>query len=163
MEDQDRALWNRGMIEEGLALIDKAIRHARPGPYQVQAAVSALHARASTPAETDWPQIELLYATLEKLQPSPVVTLNRAVALSKVQGPAAALALIEPLAGKLAGYFYFYGVKGALLKDLGRVAEARDTYNRAIALANSAAEAAHIRLQLDRLMSDAAPAQRPCG
>ncbi len=163
MEDQDRALWNRGMIEEGLALIDKAMRHARPGPYQVQAAIAALHARAATPGKTDWPQIELLYATLERLQPSPVVTLNRAVALSKVQGPAAALALIEPLAGKLSGYFYFHGVKGALLKDLGRLEEARDTYNRAIALANSPAEAAHIRLQLDRLMSGGAPAQRPCG
>jgi len=123
MEDQDRTLWKRGLIDEGLALIDKAVRHARPGPYQVQAAIAALHARAATPAATDWPQIELLYATLEQLQPSPVVTLNRAVALSKVQGPAAALALIEPLAGKLSGYFYFYGVKGALLKDLGRLDE----------------------------------------
>ena len=163
MEDQDRALWNRGMIEEGLALIDKAMRHARPGPYQVQAAIAALHAHAAIPGETDWPQIELLYATLERLQPSPVVTLNRAVALAKVQGPAAALALIEPLAVKLAGYFYFHGVRGALLKDLGRLEEARDTYNRAIALANSAAEAAHIRLQLDRLMSGGTPVQRPCG
>jgi RNA polymerase sigma-70 factor (ECF subfamily) len=154
MEDQDRRLWNRTMIDEGLALIDKAVRHVQTGPYQVQAAIAALHVRAATPEETDWPQIELLYATLEKLQPSPVVTLNRAVALAKVQGPAAALALIEPLAGKLSGYFYFFGVKGALLRDLGKVEEARDTYNRAIALANSAAEAAHIRLQLDRLMSD---------
>src|SRR6266436_1059560 len=154
MEDQDRSLWNRTMIDEGLALIDKAMRHAQTGPYQVQAAIAALHVRAATSEETDWPQIELLYETLEKLQPSPVVTLNRAVALAKVQGPAAALALIEPLAGKLSGYFYFYGVKGALLRDLGKIEEARDTYNRAIALANSAAEAAHIRLQLDRLMSD---------
>jgi len=154
MEDQDRSLWNRTMIDEGLALIDKAMRHVQPGPYQVQAAIAALHVRAATPEETDWPQIELLYATLERLQPSPVVTLNRAVALAKVQGPAAALALIEPLAGKLSGYFYFFGVKGALLRDLGKIEEARDTYNRAIALANSAAEAAHIRLQLDRLMSD---------
>jgi RNA polymerase sigma-70 factor, ECF subfamily len=154
LEDQDRHRWNRTMIDEGLALIDKAMRHVQPGPYQVQAAIAALHVRAATPEETDWQQIELLYATLEKLQPSPVVTLNHAVALAKVQGPAAALALIEPLAGKLSGYFYFFGVKGALLRDLGKVEEARDTYNRAIALANSAAEAAHIRLQLDRLMSD---------
>jgi RNA polymerase sigma-70 factor (ECF subfamily) len=129
----------------------------------VQAAIAALHVRAATPGETDWPQIELLYATLERLQPSPVVTLNRAVALAKVQGPAAALALIEPLAGKLSGYFYYHGVKGALLRDLGYVEHARDTYNRAIALANTAAEAAHIRLQLDRLMSDGAPPKRPCG
>jgi RNA polymerase sigma-70 factor, ECF subfamily len=162
MEDQDRNLWNRSMIDEGLALIDKAMRHAQPGPYQVQAAIAALHVRAATPAQTDWPQIERLYATLERLQPSPVVTLNRAVALSKVQGPAAALALIEPLADKLSGYFYYHGVKGALLRDLGDVEHARDTYNRAIALANTAAEAAHIRLQLDRLMSDDARPKRPC-
>src|SRR5207344_2536336 len=125
--------------------IDKALRHAHTGPYQVQAAIAALHARAPSFSATDWPQIELLYATLEKLQPSPVVTLNRAVALAKVQGAAAALDLIEPLAGKLAGYFYFHGVKGALLRDLGRAEQARETYNRAIALANTAAEAAHIR------------------
>jgi RNA polymerase sigma-70 factor (ECF subfamily) len=162
LEDQDRSLWNRTMIDEGLALIDKALRHAHTGPYQVQAAIAALHARAPSFSETDWPQIELLYATLEKLQPSPVVTLNRAVALAKVQGAAAALDLIEPLAGKLAGYFYFHGVKGALLRDLGRLEQARETYNRAIALANTAAEAAHIRSQLDRLMSDPAPTERPC-
>jgi RNA polymerase sigma-70 factor (ECF subfamily) len=160
MEDQDRGLWNRTMIGEGLALIDKAIRHAQPGPYQVQAAIAALHARAATPDETDWPQIELLYATLERLQPSPIVTLNRAVAVSKVQGPAAALTLLEPLAAKLSGYFYFHGVRGALLAELGRVEEARDAYNRAIALANTMPEAAHIRRQLDRLMSDRADSNR---
>jgi RNA polymerase sigma-70 factor (ECF subfamily) len=162
MEDQDRSLWNRTMINEGLALIDKAMRHARTGPYQVQAAIAALHARAPTFRETDWRQIELLYATLEKLQPSPVVTLNRAVALAKVQGAAAALDLIEPLSNELAGYFYFHGVKGALLRDLGRDDQARETYNRAIALANTAGEAAHIRSQLDRLMSDPASMERPC-
>jgi RNA polymerase sigma-70 factor, ECF subfamily len=163
MEDQDRSCWNRSMIDEGLALIDKALRHAQPGPYQLQAAIAALHVRAATPDETDWPQIELLYATLERLQPSPVVTLNRAVALAKVHGPAAALALIEPLAERLSGYFYYHGVRGALLRDLGDVKQARETYNRAIALANTAAEAAHIRLQLDRLMSGGAQPTRPCG
>jgi RNA polymerase sigma-70 factor, ECF subfamily len=162
MEDQDRSLWNRTMINEGLALIDKALHHAHTGPYQIQAAIAALHARAPSFGATDWRQIELLYATLEKLHPSPVVTLNRAVALAKVQGAAAALDLIEPLAGKLAGYFYFHGVKGALLRDLGRPEQARETYNRAIALANTAAEAAHIRSQLDRLMSDPASTERPC-
>jgi RNA polymerase sigma-70 factor (ECF subfamily) len=162
MEDQDRSLWNRPMINQGVALIDKAMRHANTGPYQVQAAIAALHARAPIYGETDWPQIELLYATLEKLQPSPVVTLNRAVALAKVQCAAAALDLIEPLSGKLAGYFYFYGVKGALLRDLGHVEQARETYNRAIALANTAAEAAHIRSKLDGMMSDPAPMERPC-
>jgi RNA polymerase sigma-70 factor (ECF subfamily) len=154
LEDQDRGLWNRAMIAEGLALLDKAMRHGRPGPYQVQAAIAALHARAARPADTDWAGIDALYATLERMQPSPVVTLNRAVAVAKAQGAEAALAMIEPLAEPLAGYFYFFGVKGALLMQLGRHEEARIAFDRAIALANSAAEAAHIRMQLDRLIAD---------
>lgn len=151
MEDQDRGLWNRAMIAEGLALIDKAMRHRQTGAYQVQAAIAALHARAARPEDTDWVEIDALYATLEILQPSPVVTLNRAVAVSKVAGPQAALAMIEPLAGRLGGYFHFHGVNGALLKQLDRPEEARVAFNQAIALANTAAEAAHIRLHLDRL------------
>ena len=155
LEEQDRSLWDKGMIAEGLALIDKAMRHRRPGAYQIQAAIAALHARATRPEDTDWAQIDLLYAGLERLQPSPVVTLNRAVAVGKAQGPAAALQMIEPLAERLSGYFYFFGVKGGLLLQLGRHAEARIAFNQAIALANSAAEAAHIRSQLDRISSDA--------
>jgi RNA polymerase sigma-70 factor (ECF subfamily) len=151
LEDQDRSRWNQGMIIEGLALIDKAMRHRRRGPYQVQAAIAALHARAKRPEETDWAQIDLLYAALEALAPSPVVTVNRAVAVMKVRGPAEALAMIEPLADKLEGYFHFFGLKGALLMRLGRNAEARVAFDRAIALANSAAEATHIRQHLDRL------------
>jgi RNA polymerase sigma-70 factor (ECF subfamily) len=112
LEDQDRSRWNPKRIAEGLALIDKAMRHRRPGPYQVQAAIAALHARARRAEDTDWAQIDLLYANLERLQPSPVVTLNRAVAVNKIRGPAAALAMIEPLDDRLASYFYFHGVKG---------------------------------------------------
>jgi RNA polymerase sigma-70 factor, ECF subfamily len=156
LEDQDRKKWNGKLIAEGLALIDKAVRHYRPGPYQVQAAIAALHARAKTFEETDWAQIELLYGTLEQLQPSPVVTLNRAVAVSKVRGPEEALVMIEPLAERLSGYFYFFGVKGALLLDLGRTKEAGIAFDQAIALANSPAEAAHIRTQIDRLKKDSA-------
>ena len=156
LEDQDRSRWDGKLISEGLALIDKAMRHQRRGPYQVQAAIAALHARAARPEDTDWAQIDLLYAALESLQPSPVITLNRAVAVSKVRGPAAALEMIEPLAPRLAGYFHFFGVKGALLLQLGRAAEARAAFDRAIALANTAAEAAHIRLHLDRLLKDSA-------
>ncbi|WP_442578453.1 RNA polymerase sigma factor [Mesorhizobium sp. ASY16-5R] len=155
LDDQDRSQWKRPLISEGLALIDKAMRHRRPGAYQVQAAIAALHARAARPEDTDWVQIELLYRSLEALQPSPVITLNRAVAVSKTEGPAAALDLIEPLAEKLSGYFYFFGVKGNLLMQLGRKEEARVAFDRAIALANTAAEAAHIRMHLDRLMADA--------
>ncbi len=159
LDDQDRGLWNRTLIAEGLALIDKAMRHRRPGPYQVQAAIAALHARAEKPEDTDWAEIDLLYATLERMQPSPVVTLNQAVAVAKVRGPAAALAMIEPLEPRLAGYFHYFGVKGAFLLQLGRPGEAKVAFDRAIALANTAAEAAHIRLHLDRLIKDGAKAK----
>ena len=151
LEDQDRGLWDDSRIAEGLALIDKAMRHRRPGPYQVQAAIAALHARARRAEDTDWAQIDLLYANLERLQPSPVVTLNRAVAVNKVRGPAAALAMVDPLGPKLANYFYFHGLKGALLQQLDRRAEARAAFDRAISLANTPAEAAHIRQHLDHL------------
>lgn len=151
LEEQDRGLWRRELIDEGLALLEKALRHKRPGPYQIQAAIAGVHAHAHRAADTDWSEIAQLYAALEKHQPSPVVTLNRAVAVSKVEGPAAALALVEPLAAPLAGYFHFFGVKGWLLKELGRADEARAAFDRAIALANTPAEAAQIRQHLDRL------------
>jgi RNA polymerase sigma-70 factor (ECF subfamily) len=156
LEEQDRSLWDGKRIAEGLALIDKAMRHRRPGPYQVQAAIAALHARAKRAEDTDWAQIDLLYANLERLEPSPVVTLNRAVAVNKVRGPAAALEMIEPLGPKLSSYFYFHGVKGALLQQLDRRAEARAAFDRAIALANTPAEAAHIRQHLDHLDKESA-------
>jgi RNA polymerase sigma-70 factor (ECF subfamily) len=154
LDDQDRRLWNQNMIAEGLALIDKAMRHRRSGPYQIQAAIAALHARAATPEDTDWLQIDLLYGALEIMQPSPVVTLNRAVAVAKVRGPEAALEMIEPLGARLQNYFHFFGVKGAFLMQLNRNDEARVAFDRAIALANTSAEAAHIRMHLDRLMRD---------
>jgi RNA polymerase sigma-70 factor, ECF subfamily len=156
LEDQDRGAWRRDLIDEGLALLDKAVRHRRPGAYQIQAAIAAVHANAARPQDTDWAEIDALYAALERLQPSPVVTLNRAVAVAKVQGPAAALAMIEPLAPKLSSYFHFFGVKGGLLMQLGRAEEARIAFDQAIALANTAAEAAHIRMHLDRLARDGA-------
>jgi RNA polymerase sigma-70 factor (ECF subfamily) len=156
LEDQDRSRWNPKRIAEGLALIDKAMRHRRPGPYQVQAAIAALHARAQRAEDTDWAQIDLLYANLERLQPSPVVTLNRAVAVNKIRGPAAALAMIEPLDERLSSYFYFHGVKGALLQQLDRRAEARKAFDRAISLAHTPAEAAHIRQHLDHLDKESA-------
>jgi RNA polymerase sigma-70 factor (ECF subfamily) len=156
LDDQDRSLWNRKMIAEGLALIDKAMRHRRSGPYQIQAAIAALHARAEKPEDTDWAQIDLLYGSLEIIQPSPVVTLNRAVAVSKVRGAEAALQMIEPLGERLSNYFHFFGVRGALLMQMDRNGEARVAFDRAIALANTSAEAAHIRMHLDRLIRDSA-------
>jgi RNA polymerase sigma-70 factor, ECF subfamily len=162
LEAQNRALWNRQLIEEGLALIDAALRIRRLGPYQIQAAIAAVHSQALRAEDTDWSEIDRLYAILEQLQPSPVITLNRSVAVSKVHGPAAALAMIEPLEESLSGYFHFHGVKGAMLLQLDRKDEARTSFERAVSLANTAAEAAHIRSQIDRLSgSPEAPESPP--
>lgn len=152
LEEQDRGLWDQEKIAEGLALVDRALRQKRLGPYLIQAAIAAVHARAARAEDTDWAEIDQLYAALETLQPSPVVTLNRAVAVSKVQGPEEALAMIEPLSERLSGYFYFFGTKGALLQQLGRAEEARAAFERALSLAHTEAEAAHIRLRLDGLV-----------
>lgn len=161
LEDQDRTRWNHALINEALNLLDKAIRHRQPGPYQLQAAIAAIHSRAKRAEDTDWEEIEILYRVLERVQPSPVITLNRAVAVSKLKGPEEALALVDTLAEKLDGYFYFHGLRGGLLKQMGEVRRAREAFDRAIALANSAAEAAHIRLQLDKLQNEQAmPAVR---
>ncbi|PXA84121.1 hypothetical protein DMC25_17155, partial [Caulobacter sp. D4A] len=155
LENQDRSRWNRPMIDEGLALLDQAMLRRDPGPYQAQAAIAALHARAERPEDTDWAQIDLLYAVLERMTPSPVVTLNRAVAVSKVAGPEAALAMIAPLEERLSGYFHFHGLRGALNQQLGRDDDAREAFGRAIALAGGAAEAVYIRQQLDLLQAGA--------
>jgi RNA polymerase sigma-70 factor (ECF subfamily) len=151
LEKQDRSVWDPALIAEALAMIDKAMLHRQPGPFQIQAAIGALHARACRAEDTDWAGIDQLYAALQHWDPSPVVTLNRAVAVSKVQGAEAALHMVEPLADSLSGYFYFHGLRGALLDQLGRKQEARQSLNRAIGLAATAAEAAHIREHLDQL------------
>jgi RNA polymerase sigma-70 factor (ECF subfamily) len=153
LDDQDRSRWDDKLIHEGLALLDKAMRHNRPGPYQIQAAIAAIHSRAATPVETDWAGIEALYLVLERMQPSPVITLNRAVAVAKLHGPGAGLELIAPLEQLLSGYFHFFAARGSFLLQLGRNQEARADFDRAIALANTPAEAAHIRHHLDRLMA----------
>ena len=151
LDDQDRALWDAKLIAEGLALIDKAMRHRRPGPYQIQAAIAALHARAGGRTETDWAQIDALYAALERLQPSPVVTLNRAVAVEQGQRPGGG-AGDDRAAGRPAGRLF------PLLRRQGRIPAAARPHGRgahrfdqAIALANTPAQAAHIRQHLDRL------------
>lgn len=148
LDQQDKARWDGVRIAEGLALVDKAARHAQPGSYQIQAAIAAEHARENG---ADWAQIARLYAALEHIQPSPVVTLNRAVALLKAGQAGDAWGLLVPLSAKLDGYFYFHGARGAVLRELGRGAEARDAFSKAISLANTPAEAAHMRDQLDAL------------
>jgi RNA polymerase sigma-70 factor, ECF subfamily len=159
LEDQDRSNWRHKLIQEGVVIVEKAVRHQRTGPYLVQAAIAAIHARAPKFEDTDWASIDALYATLERLTPSPVITLNRAVAVSKTKGPQAALDMIEPLEPKLANYFHFHGARGGLLLQLGRGNDARIAFDRAIALANTAAEASHIRMHIDRLIADSAKAR----
>lgn len=148
LDQQDRARWDGVRIAEGRALVDKAARHAPPGSYQLQAAIAAQHAR---PDGADWAQIARLYAALEHVQPSPVVTLNRSVALLKAGQAGEAWTLLAPLSSRLDGYFYFHGARGAILRELGRADEARRAFAQAISLANTAAEAAHMRDQLDAL------------
>jgi RNA polymerase sigma-70 factor (ECF subfamily) len=150
LADQDRSAWDGAAIAEGTALLDDAFRHRRPGPYQVQAAIAACHATAATAADTDWPQIAGLYAELARLAPSPVVELNRAVAVAKADGPAAGLALADALAadGRLAGYYLLPATRADLLRQLGRDDEARAAYEAALALAPTDAERRYLERQL---------------
>jgi RNA polymerase sigma factor (sigma-70 family) len=140
LADQDRARWNAALIAEATALLDRALARRGPGPYQVQAAIAALHAEAPDYERTDWRQIRLLYDRLQALAPSPVVLLNRAVATRYVVGPEAALAEITPLAAELDGYRLFHALRAGLLAGLGRDDEARGASERALALAGNPAE-----------------------
>ena len=151
LEEQDRGRWNRALIDEARLLLERAAIYQNPGPYQIQATIAALHARTERAADAPWKQIDSLYQLLETLQPSPVLTLNRAVAVWKLRGAEAALQMIDPLRSELDAYFYLHGLRGTLLREMNRPDEARDALNRAIALANSLAEAKLIRRELDGL------------
>jgi RNA polymerase sigma-70 factor (ECF subfamily) len=140
LADQDRSRWDRQLIDEAIRLLDRALALRAPGPYQVQAAIAALHAQAPDYEGTDWPQIRLLYDRLQAMTPSPVVLLNRAVATRYVIGPEAALAEIDPLAGELDGYRLFHALRAGLLAGLGRDKEASKANERALALAANPAE-----------------------
>jgi RNA polymerase sigma factor (sigma-70 family) len=140
LADQDRSRWDRDLAAEATSLLDRAIALHQPGPYQVQAAIAALHSAAPAYAETDWQQIRLLYDRLQVMTPSPVVRLNRAVATRYVLGPEAALAEVEPLAAELDDYRLFHAVRAQLLTALGRTADARGANERALALAANPAE-----------------------
>jgi RNA polymerase sigma-70 factor (ECF subfamily) len=146
LEDQDRARWDRAAIDEGQALLDRALLAGRPGAYQVQAAIAALHDAAIRPGETDWPQIAALYGRLANLAPSPVVELNRAVAIAMADGPAAGLALLDGLATDehLATYPYFHSSRADLLRRLGRRDEAATAYRAALGLTSNEVERAFL-------------------
>jgi RNA polymerase sigma factor (sigma-70 family) len=140
LKDQDRTRWNRDLVAEATALLDRAIAMHRAGSYQVQAAIAALHAEAPDYEHTDWHQIRLLYSRLQQLAPSPVVLLNRAVATRYAIGPAEALAEVEPLSADLDGYHLFHALRAALLSCLGRTEEAKAASDQALALAVNPAE-----------------------
>ncbi len=140
LAEQDRTRWDQALISEAVTLLDRALAIREAGPYQVQAAIAALHAQAPDYERTDWAQIRLLYDRLQMLAPSPVVRLNRAVATRYVLGPEAALAEITPLAGELDSYRLFHALRAGLLTGLGREEEARAARERALALAANPAE-----------------------
>ena len=146
LADQDRGRWDRDRIAEGQAIVRRCLRRNQPGPYQVQAAIAAVHSDAPTAAATDWRQIVALYDQLLALAPSPVVALNRAVAVAEVEGPAAALALVDGL--DLDGWYLFHAVRADLLRRLGRPAEAAPAYQAAIARTANAAERAFLEGRL---------------
>jgi RNA polymerase sigma-70 factor (ECF subfamily) len=139
LEDQDRTRWDRGQIAEGVRLLDRALRHDAPGPYQLQAAIAALHARAPSTVETDWPAIAALYDALFAVSPSPVVALNHAVAVAMADGPAAGLALVDAIEG-IERYHLLHAARADLLRRLGRADEAAAAYRRAHELATTAAD-----------------------
>ncbi len=151
LPDQDRATWDRALIAEGQALVRRCLLRNQPGPYQIQAAINAVHSDAATAPDTDWRQVVTLYDQLLAIAPSPVVVLNRAVAVAEIDGAAAALALIEPL--DLDRYHLFHATKAALLVRLERYDDARLAYDRALELANNAAEHALLERRRQALPS----------
>jgi RNA polymerase sigma-70 factor (ECF subfamily) len=156
---QDRALWNRALLEEGQAIVRACLRRNQPGPYQVQAAINAVHSDAPTAAATDWGQILALYDQLAAFQPTPVVRLNRAVALAEVEGPEVGLAAVNAL--DLSRYHLFHSTRGDLLARLDRHAEAADAYDAALALATNAAERRFLAERAEAIRRRAGPRLPP--
>jgi RNA polymerase sigma-70 factor, ECF subfamily len=150
LEEQDRSLWDRDEIDAGLRLLDDALRHDRAGAYQLQAAIAACHASAARPQDTDWHRIAQLYGRLAQIAPSPVIELNRAVAVAMADGPAAGLALVEALeaSGELAGYHLLPAARADFLRRLDRHAEAAAAYREALALASTDAERRYLARRL---------------
>ncbi len=142
LNDQDRALWNRAQISEGLALVERALAGGRVGPYTIQAAIAAVHASEPDAAATDWGQIVALYDLLARAEPSPVVELNRAVAVAMRDGPSAGLALIDTIMerGDLSDYHLAHAARADLCRRLGRLEEARASYQRALSLTEQVPE-----------------------
>ncbi len=158
LADQDRSSWDQAEIAEGRALVERSLRLGRPGPYQLQAAIAALHAEAPTAEATDWPQIAALYALLAQANPSPIVELNRAAAVAMAEGPERGLALIDrpEVAGSLDGYRWLHAARADLLRRLARFEEAAGAYRRALELAENGAERAYLARRLREVSTSAA-------
>ena len=152
LADQDRGRWDPALIAEGQALVRRCLRRDQPGPYQIQAAIQAVHSDAATAEATDWRQIVLLYDQLLAIAPSPVVALNRAVAVAEIDGPAVALALADRIA--LDGFYLFHAIRADLLRRLGRDAEAVRAYQAAIARAENTAERDFLERRLRAVSAD---------
>jgi len=161
LRDQDRTRWDRSMIEEGQAIVRVCIRRGQPGPYQFQAAIQAVHCDADSFEATDWPQIVALYDRLFSVMPTPVVALNRAIAVAEVEGPAAALATIDTVAPDLDGYHLLHAARGTMLRRLGRLAPAQTAFERAAHLAATEADRRFLAQQIEELAEDEAPLRRP--
>ena len=155
LEAQDRSRWDHGAIAEGVEILDAALKRCEPGPYQVQAAIAACHATAPDPADTDWTEIAALYARLARLAPSPVVELNRAVAVAMADGPEAGLALVDALdaSGALPGYALLPATRADLLRRLGRRVESAAAYRSALALAGTDTERRYLERRLAEVAS----------
>jgi RNA polymerase sigma-70 factor, ECF subfamily len=153
LENQDRSLWNREQISEGVALLEKALKSGRFGPYTLQAAIAAVHAEAESTAATDWPQIVALYNQLVRIQPSPVVHLNRAVAIAMADGPEAGLTHIDAVLehGELANYYLAHSARADLYRRLGRTDEARASYEKALALTQQEPERQFLQERIRQL------------
>ena len=153
LDDQDRSLWNREQISEGLRLVEQALGSRRFGPYTIQGAIAAVHAEAAAAGVTDWAQIVGLYDVLLRADPSPVIELNRAVALAMRDGPAAGLAVVEAILsrGELQDYRPAHAARADLCRRLGRTADARAAYERALALSRQDPERRFIERRLDEL------------
>jgi RNA polymerase sigma-70 factor (ECF subfamily) len=153
LEDQDRSRWDRALIAEGLALVEQALSSQQVGPYALQAAIAAVHAEAPSLAATDWARLVALYDLLAQAIPSPVIELNRAVAVAMRDGPAAGLALLDTILarGELADYHLAHAVRADLCRQLGRTAEARAAYTRALGLAQQEPERRFLAQRLAEL------------
>jgi RNA polymerase sigma-70 factor, ECF subfamily len=159
LPEQDRGLWDHDLIDEGQALVKRCLRRNEPGPYQLQAAINAVHSDARTAADTDWNQILALYDQLLALTPTAVVALNRAVAVAEIHGPRAALELTDAL--PLDGYYVYHAIRADLLRRLGRLDDAVAAYNAALDRTANASEIKFLKSRIAAIRSGSTPIERP--